>query len=58
MVWNILDFQKDQDLRLKVGYEIVDKVCFTDVTVVHSRLDGLGCLVNGLKRIWVKMVYF
>ncbi|GKC57633.1 outer envelope pore protein 21B, chloroplastic-like protein, partial [Tanacetum coccineum] len=25
LVWNILDFQKDQDVRLKVGYELVDK---------------------------------
>ncbi|KAD7477001.1 hypothetical protein E3N88_00137 [Mikania micrantha] len=27
LVWNILDFQKEQDVRLKIGYEIVDKVC-------------------------------
>ena len=28
LVWNILDFQKEQDVRLKVGYELVDKVYF------------------------------
>ncbi|XP_071703936.1 outer envelope pore protein 21B, chloroplastic-like [Rutidosis leptorrhynchoides] len=26
LVWNILEFQKEQDVRLKVGYEIVDKI--------------------------------
>ncbi|KAK1406682.1 hypothetical protein QVD17_42205 [Tagetes erecta] len=26
LVWNILDFQKDQDVRLKLGYEIIDKI--------------------------------
>lgn len=30
LVWNILDFQKDQDVRFKVGYEIVDKVFFIE----------------------------
>lgn len=28
LVWNILDFQKEQDVRLKLGYGIVDKVFF------------------------------
>ncbi|KAI7742852.1 hypothetical protein M8C21_027865 [Ambrosia artemisiifolia] len=31
LVWNIVDFQKDQDLRLKVGYEIVDKIPYVQV---------------------------
>ncbi|XP_024970150.1 outer envelope pore protein 21B, chloroplastic-like [Cynara cardunculus var. scolymus] len=31
LVWNILDFQKDQDIRLKVGYEIVDKIPYVQV---------------------------
>ncbi|KAJ0466341.1 putative outer envelope pore protein [Helianthus annuus] len=31
LVWNILDFQKDQDVRLKVGYEIVDKVPYVQI---------------------------
>ncbi|KAI3507170.1 hypothetical protein L1887_22006 [Cichorium endivia] len=31
LVWNILDFQKDQDLRVKVGYEIVDKIPYVQV---------------------------
>lgn len=26
LVWNIPDFQKDQDVRIKVGYEISEKV--------------------------------
>ncbi|KAK9053402.1 hypothetical protein SSX86_030036 [Deinandra increscens subsp. villosa] len=31
LVWNILDFQKDQDLRFKVGYEIFDKIPYVQV---------------------------
>ncbi|XP_076947954.1 outer envelope pore protein 21B, chloroplastic-like [Bidens hawaiensis] len=31
LVWNILDFQKDQDFRLKVGYEVFDKVPYVQV---------------------------
>ncbi|KAI3757351.1 hypothetical protein L6452_04887 [Arctium lappa] len=31
LVWNILDFQKDQDVRLKVGYEVVDKIPYVQV---------------------------
>ncbi|KAI7743749.1 hypothetical protein M8C21_007763 [Ambrosia artemisiifolia] len=31
LVWNILDFQKDQDVRLKVGYEIVDKIPYVQI---------------------------
>lgn len=34
LVWNILDFQKDQDVRLKVGYEIVDKVLFLGTCII------------------------
>ncbi|PWA39050.1 hypothetical protein CTI12_AA575700 [Artemisia annua] len=37
LVWNILDFQKDQDVRLKVGYELVDKVYFTDAKLLVTR---------------------
>ncbi|XP_076882180.1 outer envelope pore protein 21A, chloroplastic-like [Bidens hawaiensis] len=31
LVWDILDFQKDQDVRLKVGYEVFDKVPYVQV---------------------------
>ncbi|KAJ0922638.1 putative outer envelope pore protein [Helianthus annuus] len=31
LVWNIVDFQKDQELRLKVGYEIFDKIPYVQV---------------------------
>ncbi|MFS7947308.1 putative outer envelope pore protein [Helianthus anomalus] len=31
LVWNILDFQKDQDVRLKVGYGIFDKIPYVQV---------------------------
>ncbi|KAI3745589.1 hypothetical protein L6452_07990 [Arctium lappa] len=31
LVWNILDFQKDQDVRLKVGYEFVDKIPYVQI---------------------------
>ncbi|GJT46571.1 outer envelope pore protein 21B, chloroplastic, partial [Tanacetum coccineum] len=31
LVWNILDFQKDQDVRLKVGYELVDKIPYVQL---------------------------
>ncbi|XP_076946162.1 outer envelope pore protein 21B, chloroplastic-like [Bidens hawaiensis] len=31
LVWNILDFQKDQDVRLKVGYEFVDKIPYAQI---------------------------
>ncbi|KAL6493302.1 hypothetical protein OROGR_033061 [Orobanche gracilis] len=24
-VWNVFDFKKDQDLRLKIGYDVLDK---------------------------------
>jgi len=27
--WNIWKFQKDQDLRLRIGYEMFEKVCFS-----------------------------
>ncbi|XP_057469059.1 outer envelope pore protein 21B, chloroplastic-like [Actinidia eriantha] len=29
--WGILDFQKDQDMRLKVGYEVFDKVPYLQI---------------------------
>ncbi|KAF5955987.1 hypothetical protein HYC85_008843 [Camellia sinensis] len=29
--WGILNFQKDQDIRLKVGYEVFDKVPYLQV---------------------------
>ncbi|XP_071732002.1 outer envelope pore protein 21B, chloroplastic-like [Rutidosis leptorrhynchoides] len=32
LVWKIIDFQKDQDLRLKVGYEITDKIPYVQVS--------------------------
>ncbi|KAI3724711.1 hypothetical protein L2E82_36497 [Cichorium intybus] len=31
LVWNILDFQNDQDVRLKVGFEIVDKIPYVQI---------------------------
>ncbi|KAL8233333.1 hypothetical protein R6Q57_003111 [Mikania cordata] len=31
LVWNILDFQRDQDVRLKVGYAILDKIPYVQV---------------------------
>ncbi|KAI3797088.1 hypothetical protein L1987_39779 [Smallanthus sonchifolius] len=31
LVWNILDFQKDQDVRLKVGFEIIDKIPYVQI---------------------------
>ncbi|KAJ9541952.1 hypothetical protein OSB04_028458 [Centaurea solstitialis] len=31
LVWNVLDFQKDQDVRLKLGYEIVDKIPYVQI---------------------------
>ncbi|CAI9270293.1 unnamed protein product [Lactuca saligna] len=31
LVWNMLDFQKDQDVRLKLGLEIVDKIPYVQV---------------------------
>ncbi|KAK1431285.1 hypothetical protein QVD17_07741 [Tagetes erecta] len=31
LVWSILDFQKDQDVRFKVGYEIFDKIPYVQV---------------------------
>ncbi|KAK9048978.1 hypothetical protein SSX86_032055 [Deinandra increscens subsp. villosa] len=31
LVWNILDFQKEQDVRLKVGFEIIDKIPYVQI---------------------------
>ncbi|XP_076907814.1 outer envelope pore protein 21B, chloroplastic-like [Bidens hawaiensis] len=31
LVWNVPDFQKDQDLRFKVGYEALDKIPYVQV---------------------------
>ncbi|KAJ6829304.1 outer envelope pore protein 21, chloroplastic-like [Iris pallida] len=31
LAWSILDFQKDQDVRIKVGYEIFEKVPYFQV---------------------------
>nr|XP_043631295.1 outer envelope pore protein 21B, chloroplastic-like [Erigeron canadensis] len=31
LVWNILDFQKEQDVRLKLGYELVDKIPYVQL---------------------------
>ncbi|XP_076884638.1 outer envelope pore protein 21B, chloroplastic-like [Bidens hawaiensis] len=31
LVWNVPDFQKDQDIRFKVGYEILDKIPYVQV---------------------------
>lgn len=28
LTWDILNFRKDQDVRLKIGYEVSDKVSF------------------------------
>lgn len=31
LAWSILDFQKDQDLRIKVGYELLEKVPYFQI---------------------------
>ncbi|GFQ06795.1 outer envelope pore protein 21b chloroplastic [Phtheirospermum japonicum] len=31
LVWNIFNFKKDQDLRLKVGYDVVDKLPYLQI---------------------------
>ncbi|GJW22646.1 putative outer envelope pore protein [Tanacetum coccineum] len=40
LVWNILDFQKDQDIRLKVGYEIVDKIPYVQSAKISKEKSG------------------
>ncbi|KAK8950991.1 hypothetical protein KSP39_PZI004232 [Platanthera zijinensis] len=31
LAWSILDFQKDQDVRIKVGYELLEKVPYFQI---------------------------
>lgn len=30
-VWSIFNVKKDQDLRIKLGYDVIDKVCLCSV---------------------------
>lgn len=31
LTWNILDFQRDQDVRVKVGYDLLEKVPYFQI---------------------------
>ncbi|ONK64300.1 uncharacterized protein A4U43_C07F24250, partial [Asparagus officinalis] len=53
-VWSILDFQKDQDVRIKVGYEISQQdAASLAIAIMKKNLRGqtfLGCDDNPLSR--------
>ncbi|XP_077221424.1 outer envelope pore protein 21B, chloroplastic-like [Tasmannia lanceolata] len=40
LTWGIINFQKDQDVRLKVGYEVFDKVPYFQVRENNWTLNG------------------
>ncbi|XP_038715409.1 outer envelope pore protein 21B, chloroplastic-like isoform X2 [Tripterygium wilfordii] len=38
--WSIFNFQKDQDVRLKIGYEVFDKVPYMQIRENNWTLNG------------------
>ncbi|KAH0462761.1 hypothetical protein IEQ34_010336 [Dendrobium chrysotoxum] len=47
LVWSILDFQKDQDVRIKVGYDLLEKVPYFQIRENNWTLNAdINCKWN------------